>query len=607
MARTALASADDQDLGPNGRPQVLAQLAKDISDLIRQARSPAEAKSTSSRPPAWRPSSPRPVQEAPAEQETPTFLVGAGSLDAVNNSVDAEYQAARASRAQAQEVRCPSCGQFNPSDANFCRHCGRRLAAITPAAAAPEDHFSFSLGSSAAAAPARGRPEMSDLLADLETREAALRAKVQQLTDEKSLREKRLEDELEQLRRTNRRLEEELRQKAVPVVTQPPELTFGAQLQTRTLGPVAERTSRPAVTQDLRDDLQQQLQEIREEVTRCARALQEQESIPPAEVQDIRQQLQAMSEEVHQTSRALPAPESELDEVRRQLDVLQRQVSSALNTALARPAEPIPTSAAQPANGFGRGHLHSQGLFPPEGASQWPRARPPARLNRSSELSGALEQLDSLRQNLCANPVHTSGLAPEVAALHGRLTAIRAEVARVLQESQTCEASAEPVLQTQLRVLLSELSDVRCAAAAVAQAAAGGGPPRHSALPWQRFQAEPLTEVQSNPPTGTATPELRAAGKLVTPMYVCQHLAPDLTFGPEAVSDGRFAGRFGTGSAQAPLSRPSSASGSRTTEGPGSFASRAPEEPVDRAPQHALRRPSRSKLSFGEGWAMSQT
>eukprot|EP00439_Symbiodinium_sp_Y106_P054394 s453_g7.t1 len=32
--------------------------------------------------------------EAPAEQETPTFLeVGAGSLDAVNNSVDAEYQA----------------------------------------------------------------------------------------------------------------------------------------------------------------------------------------------------------------------------------------------------------------------------------------------------------------------------------------------------------------------------------------------------------------------------------------------------------------------------------------------------------------------------------
>eukprot|EP00439_Symbiodinium_sp_Y106_P021792 s937_g2.t1 len=158
---------------------------------------------------------------------------------------------------------------------------------------------------------------------------------------------------------TNRRLEEELRQKAVPVVTQPPELTFGAQLQTRTLGPARKS-----------DDLQQQLQEIREEVTRCARALQEQESIPPAEVQDIRQQLQAMSEEVHQTSRALPAPESELDEVRRQLDVLQRQVSSALNTALARPAEPIPTSAAQPANGFGRGHLHSQGLFPPEGASQ---------------------------------------------------------------------------------------------------------------------------------------------------------------------------------------------------------------------------------------------
>ncbi|OLQ09199.1 hypothetical protein AK812_SmicGene7208 [Symbiodinium microadriaticum] len=40
--------------------------------------------------------------------------------------------------------------------------------------------------------------------------------------------------------------------------------------------------------------------------------------------------------------------------------------------------------------------------------------------------------------------------------------------------------------------------------------------------------------VQSNPPTGTATPELRAAGQLVTPMYVCQYLAPDLTFGPEA-------------------------------------------------------------------------
>eukprot|EP00913_Durusdinium_trenchii_P024279 g22794.t1 len=107
--------------------------------------------------------------------------------------------------------------------------------------------------------------------------------------------------------------------------------------------PVSHRVPSPKGwdAAELREDLQHQLQEIRQEVTRCARALQEPAAIPADEVLDIRQQLEALGEEVQQTSRAVAGRDlRELDEVRQQLEAIQRQVSSTLAAAWSRPAEP---------------------------------------------------------------------------------------------------------------------------------------------------------------------------------------------------------------------------------------------------------------------------
>lgn len=69
-------------------------------------------------------------------------------------------------------------------------------------------------------------------------------------------------------------------------------------------------------------------------------------------------------------------------------------------------------------------------------------------------------------------PTPAPAYVPEVSALHDRLSAVRAEVARVVQDPAYAEDSASPALREQLRLLLAELQDVRAGAAAVAAAAA---------------------------------------------------------------------------------------------------------------------------------------
>ncbi|CAE8631276.1 unnamed protein product, partial [Polarella glacialis] len=177
------------------------------------------------------------------------------------------------------------------------------------------------------------------LLSSIESREAGLRLKVQQLTEEKALREQKMEDEISALRRSNARLEDQLRtrhawhQPELYVEEPPAQRGFGDQ-EAPSLG----------AAHDLRHELQQQLQEIRAEVTRCARALQEPQALPSAEVLDIRQQLAALSSEVLQTSRALSVDvprggrvDTELEEVKRQLESLQGHVSKTMSAAMARP------------------------------------------------------------------------------------------------------------------------------------------------------------------------------------------------------------------------------------------------------------------------------
>lgn len=191
--------------------------------------------------------------------------------------------------------------------------------------------------------------------------------------------------------------------------------------------------------EDLREELQRELAEIRAEVTRCAAALQAPEALPSAEVLDIRQQLSELGAEVMKTSRALleggtsrspsPPPTRSLPphttmaatciaqdpgllEVRSQLEALQQQVARAMSAAHARP-------------------LGLQELSAP------PQALP----------------------------------APGVSALHARLAALRAGVARALQDPPS------PAQVAELGALLGELHEVRAraAAAAAALATSGGG------------------------------------------------------------------------------------------------------------------------------------
>jgi len=98
----------------------------------------------------------------------------------------------------------------------------------------------------------------------------------------------------------------------------------------------------------------------------------------------------------------------------------------------------------------------------------------------TGDIRGQLqEQMEALRSDLgqiaqaplAARQGGHVSFAPEVAALHGRLTAIRSEVARVLQEFHHGEDASSPNLQAQLGALLAELSDVRSSAANVAAVA----------------------------------------------------------------------------------------------------------------------------------------
>eukprot|EP00931_Biecheleriopsis_adriatica_P049931 TRINITY_DN28899_c0_g1_i1.p1 TRINITY_DN28899_c0_g1~~TRINITY_DN28899_c0_g1_i1.p1 ORF type:complete len:774 (-),score=149.30 TRINITY_DN28899_c0_g1_i1:62-2344(-) len=518
--------------GQNGeRPQVLAQLAKDISDLIRSARAPLPATPARAVPsPGRRPSTGLQVPDSgarlsalrraatgvreQAEETSHAIQTAAGAVDEPPSILEAEVRAT-----PSQDPRCSSCGNLHTADAVFCRYCGlKRAEALSPRGSASR---------------ARSPHEVHTLLANMESREAGLRLKVQQLTEEKCLREKRLEEEVERLRRSNARMEEELRLRhlgaGAPEAGASSETTEEPVLADVARGSDSGRAwpGHEPAAEDLRFDLQHQLRDIRAEVAHCAQVLQEQpQSLPSAEVLDIRQQLQELSEEVLQTSRALSggmpggqAHHRELEEVSNQLERLQRQMSTHSAT-YARPTEPVAASsspAVAEALEVSARDIELAELREEVNSlrSQLGQERSPAQAPQGcNELTSKLqEQIEAIRTDLGhlasqasapAGPrscndagrhglgelTHSRTVSCHVAALHGRLTAIRAEVARVLHESQNCEDTSSPALQAQLGALLSELSDVRAKAAAVGAAAVGvRGAAAAAELHWAGSQA----------------------------------------------------------------------------------------------------------------------
>jgi len=360
---------------------------------------------------------------------------------------------------------------------------------------------------------ARSPQQVHALLSSIESREAALQQKVQQLTEEKAMQQKRLEDEVARLQRSNARMEEELRTRKHAGVPELETFEGGQYARTR----VERRDESPRLPQDVREDLQQQLFEIRAEVTRCAQALYGPEALPASEVVDIRQQLAALSNEVVQTSRALlepggfpePACPNEVPEtggshassVRRQLEGLQGQVSRAAHASFAHPT--VDTQA---------GRVSSP---------------------QHGELSELRAEVDALRAMVAqalrrdAAPTTTTDVfpqtvGPEVSALNGRLAALRTEVARVVQ-GHRLEDMTSPTLRAQLGALLQELQDVRTGAAAIAAAAAdGAGPQGHRlhALPAPEpglpYAAEAWQARQLGSPRPVPTPS-RCSGRNCDP------------------------------------------------------------------------------------------
>jgi len=350
------------------RPQVLAQLAKDISALVHNARDSSMERRGAAPPPPFRGSSTTVTESSsyasyasspPSAAATgvrpiaaSSFAIPAGSskvMDSARASSNGLHTSAQLLR---REPAAPAAPLF-PKEEGL----------------QPPSHSNGNGGGGEAPSP-----HVRALLSTIETREASLRQKVQILTEEKVSQQRRLEDEVARLQRNNARLEEELRSRgettsSTPSVTaspggpphsSAPRLVIWSedreclvQQETRADTTGTPRSSRgttvpssPKLTQDSHEELRRQLSEIRGEVSRCAHMLNSQETIPANDVIDIRQQLSALSGEVVQTSRALAANgsvsqarDAEFGDVCRQLEELLSQVSGAMQVAATRPAE----------------------------------------------------------------------------------------------------------------------------------------------------------------------------------------------------------------------------------------------------------------------------
>jgi len=364
----------------------------------------------------------------------------------------------------------------------------------------------------------RSPREVQVLLSSIESREAALRAKVQQLAEEKSAQQQRLEEEVRSLQRHNFQMEAELRTRQRADSEAHAQNAVARELAyDRPRSPMEDQSGQASLlVQDTNEELRQQLAEIRGEVARCASALCAEAPLPTSEVADIRRQLAALSAEVSQTSHALQpfgpqgpsnVRDKELAEVRLQLEGLQGQVSRAMYAALSRPgvpsqqesfpreSSPHEVSDLRAEVGQLRAELARCGRQPAASSgyaiSNGFNSRPQGDLRLQGELGHQIQalrmELGSFNGGVQSVQPHAPSLpisreppavpqsASEAASLQERLSWLRAEVARVVQDPRYAEDSAPPEIRNKLGNLLRELSDLRHGAEAVA-AAAGGSP-----------------------------------------------------------------------------------------------------------------------------------
>jgi len=557
------------------RPQVLAQLAKDISELIQSARnvSSADRRSAKGDSPGQQMSGPASQAEQAITGSQPQQQQQQLQQQQPSTSSLGQIGQSPAQAAAAAPIRM----QTRPLDAGISQVLNFESEQQRDAGAFGQQNHTY-VGMSAPLrtqdvitnqsqpqslsppSPSRTREvrnvgEVHSLLANIESREAALRMKVQQLAEEKAVQQQRLEDEINRLQRSNARMEEELqRQRSQPAGAYPQAVTT-AESQWAAAGgrPLAAPAIpsdgatwwQPLIAQDTRDELQQQLTEIRAEVARCAQALCAPEQLPATEVADIRQQLAALSNEVIHTSRALLAagPQSgsrevELAEVRRQLGTLHGQEGTwpdnadpktmellrlrgeveGLRAELSRaPGHPMQQEAARQCHGA-PSLLHSHWHQVPRGGQQ-PAGPPPPPLPPSHHL-GSTSMMQT--QQLPYLPPHMMPQGPshEVMALHDRLASLRSEVVRVVQEPLPAEDGANVELGGQIGALLRDLQDGRCepasrpcsAAPAYAGLAGTAFMPEQAAA--SSFITEPVVMQQAG---SVSIPLVRARSSTPTP------------------------------------------------------------------------------------------
>jgi len=478
---------------PGERPQVLAQLAKDISDLISGARHASMDRRSG--PQEW--SSPR------GEPTSATALARPPSCETMRSPAT-ELRASNLLATGTGHTTVES--RTEPWMAGMC-------ASTKHPSLQREEATTLQIRTRSPHAPL---PGVHAILSNIESREAALHQKVQQLMEEKAKQQQQWEHEVARLQRSNARMEEELRRRQSVDALKVQADSFDARLGNQRLHrephfhrgqphthrevvlgcetlsegtrsgartPVETRVESQILPQDIRDELQFQLSEIRAEVTRCVQALCTPEALPAAEVSDIRQQLSALSNEVAQTSRALldghgtdgyvgGGREAEFSEIRQQLEALQVQVSSAMRAAGASPVLPEAKDAPQlppSPRGIELSELRA------EVSSLRSEIAEANRLNqgpRPVDASDIRAQIEARRWNTgqpssaATRPVALQSSNDISAALQGRLAALRSEVGRVIQDPRHMEGEASCSLEAQLGALLSELQAARSSASA---------------------------------------------------------------------------------------------------------------------------------------------
>lgn len=486
-------------------PQALAQLARDISDLVRTARAePHDAAKSHVRA-----SSPGVGSRAVAAPAIPP--VGRISV------LESEHDALQREVADLRQ-RWAGLDSGLPTTIGSPRFDGLSTPGVSVGGGQNNSSFVF---------PGVPRPlDVSSLLASIESREWALRTQVRQLAEEKSSQQRQMEEEIASLQRANNSMREALceRQQRAPVVVEeevpdaeqastvfresplsrststhgarsssekhsdwlPSALSASAPVSQIATGENASRMSQdaaprgvteadsvptalaaPSSPREAREAFRRQLSEVRGEVSRCAEILGLSKST--LEQDDVRQQLSTLSDEVMRTSRSLldagqPLGQrnTEIAGIRRQLNFLQGRGS--LEHRGSPPVNPRPADVSDLRMEVNclRAELAQFGVLP---------------LHVMSDVRAQIEALRSDLSDVVQQvPMYTPGsrfsrFPANAIALKDRLSDLKTEVARMLQDPFLEGGMASPEARARLGTLLRELQELRAGAVSVASAA----------------------------------------------------------------------------------------------------------------------------------------